>query len=657
MNLYFRDIGSSGIRGSAARHALGATVAVASVFRGIGNSVAAMTLFACIGAGASFAIYAAPESNTTKPASSADASNFAYAFPLTSTSSPGKVSVTVSPKNPSLPANGRQKFFADVVGGATREVTWMVNGVPGGAPSIGTIDEAGNYQAPAGEPGSIKASIVAVSKEDPLSSGTTSASVAAPTESGDVYYVAPNGDDNSTGRAEAPWRTIQHAVDSVPAGATIQLAGGTYNELVTVTKSGSASAGFITVTSVAGQKATLDGTGLTGSPGNQGLITLRDVSYVRIKGLELKEFESDSADRVPVGIYVEGSGNHIEIRDNEIHGIRTTLDTSAGNAFGLAVYGAGRTPISDLIIDGNMLHDLILGYSESLSVNGNVTSWQVTRNTIHDNNNIGIDAIGLEKTAPVNDQARNGWIAENDIYNITSVQNPAYDNTPAAGGIYVDGGTHITIDRNRIRAADLGIELASEHGNKLSSYIAVRNNIIQDSVVTGLSIGGYKATAGGTEYCSVINNTFVNNDTSTSGSGEFQIQYNSSDNWVANNIFYANDQGLFLSSYAANAWIPAMFENNIYFTTGGDSAATWVWKGTTYVTLDSFQQGSKAAVRGLMADPLFVNAAPYPFGISPNSQAVAYGVNKGVAAQGLLDYAGAPRTSADGAIDVGALQH
>ena len=38
----------------------------------------------------------------------------------------------------------------------------------------------------------------------------------------------------------------------------------------------------------------------------------------------------------------------------------------------------------------------MLGASESVVVNGNVKGWRIAGNHIHDNNNIGIDAIGYE---------------------------------------------------------------------------------------------------------------------------------------------------------------------------------------------------------------------------------------------------------------------
>ena len=48
-------------------------------------------------------------------------------------------------------------------------------------------------------------------------------------------------------------------------------------------------------------------------------------------------------------------------------------------------------------------------------MNGNVTHFQITRNVVHDNNNIGIDIIGFERTAPdpAVDQARDGVVSDN----------------------------------------------------------------------------------------------------------------------------------------------------------------------------------------------------------------------------------------------------
>ncbi|WP_266171450.1 DUF1565 domain-containing protein [Dyella subtropica] len=569
------------------------------------------------------------------------------------------VGISVSPAQVSLPANGTQQFVANVSGSSNSNVTWLVNGVPGGAPSLGTISPTGVYTAPAGASSNFTATISAASVASPTSTGAASAAVAAATYIGPTYYVATNGNDGNDGSAANPWASIQWAVDHVPAGATVQVAGGTYNKLVTMTQSGSATAGFITLMSAPGQTAIIDGTGLGIASGTQGLLNLSNVSYVRVIGLELRNYTSNSISQTPAGIYVQGTGDHIEIRNNHIHHIATTITTSDGDAFGLAVYGTAITPISQLIIDGNTLDSLTLGYSESLSVNGNVQNWQVTNNEVHDNNNIGIVAIGFEGTAPSTslDQARNGWIANNNVYNITSSTNPAYNYQPSADGIYVDGGTQITIEQNTVQAADLGIELASEHYGRTTSYITARNNIVFNSNVVGMSIGGYAASVGGTTHCNIVNNTLYENDTNSSGSGELQIQYNASSNLVANNILYANDQGLLVSSPYTYSTPPATLQNNLYFSSAGSSGASWIWNGSTYITLSTFQQASGSETHGVLADPLFVNAAALNLRLAAGSPGILQGLNLGLVVEGAYDYAGAARTTTSGLIDQGAYQH
>ncbi|GAA3328692.1 hypothetical protein GCM10020331_073690 [Ectobacillus funiculus] len=78
--------------------------------------------------------------------------------------------------------------------------------------------------------------------------------------------------------------------------------------------------------------------------------------------------------------------------------------------------------------------------------------FKVTYNILRRNDNIGIDVIGFEGVSPVEafDQARNGIISNNTVYQISSYGNPAYGNQYAAGGIYVDGGKEIIIERNKV---------------------------------------------------------------------------------------------------------------------------------------------------------------------------------------------------------------
>ena len=51
-------------------------------------------------------------------------------------------------------------------------------------------------------------------------------------------YVSLTGSDNNPGTETLPFRTIQHAVDSVDPGETIFIMGGVYNESVKINRSG-----------------------------------------------------------------------------------------------------------------------------------------------------------------------------------------------------------------------------------------------------------------------------------------------------------------------------------------------------------------------------------------------------------------------------------
>ncbi|WP_455931567.1 right-handed parallel beta-helix repeat-containing protein, partial [Priestia aryabhattai] len=82
------------------------------------------------------------------------------------------------------------------------------------------------------------------------------------------------------------------------------------------------------------------------------------------------------------------------------------------------------------------------------------------------------------------DQAREGVISENSIYNVSSYSNPAYRHEYSAGGIYVDGGKEVVIEHNISSHNDLGIEIASEHHGKQTTNIQVVRNMIYENRFT-----------------------------------------------------------------------------------------------------------------------------------------------------------------------------
>src|SRR5579885_3679188 len=448
------------------------------------------------------------------------------------------------------------------------------------------------------------------------------------------FYVAPTGNDSNAGTKESPWRTVQHAANTVRAGSTVNVRGGVYEELVSINASGNASDGFITFRSYPGETAILDADHFTPS-GRQAVLTIHNQSYVRIEGFEIRNFHTAEHRLAPLGISVMGGGSHIELLKNNVHHIQQTFPGrdkpgSGGNGFGIAVYGTdAKTPITDLIIDGNELHHLKTGSSESLVVNGNVTHFRITHNTVHDNNNIGIDLIGFERTAPdpAVDQARDGVVSHNLVYNITSRGNPAYGNDQSSDGIYVDGGTRILIEQNTMHDVDFGIELASEHKDRSTSYITARNNLIYHCHTAGVSIGGYAPDRGHTEHSKVINNTLYENDTSSTGSGEFQMQWNMSDNVFENNIVYAGPRCLIslIKTQVDQAHPPALIDHNLYYCAAGAEASAWAGVSGTTKGFENYVKSTGNDQHSRFADPHFVDAGAHDFHLQSGSPAIGAG--------------------------------
>jgi len=477
-------------------------------------------------------------------------------------------------------------------------------------------------------------------------------------------YVSMAGDDSNPGTQSRPWRTVQHAADTARAGSTVNVREGVYEELVKINFSGNASDGFITLRSYPGETAILDAAHFTPAD-RQGIVTIHNQSYVRIEGFEIRNFRTAEHRLAPLGIDVSGAGSHIELLKNNVHHIEQTFPGrdapgSGGNGFGIAVYGTDTTaPITDLIIDGNEVHHLKTGSSESLVVNGNVTNFRITHNVVHDNNNIGIDVIGFERTAHdlTVDQARDGVVSGNLVYNITSKGNPAYGSDESSDGIYVDGGTRILIEQNVIHDVDFGIELASEHKDRATSYITARNNLIYHCHTAGVSIGGYAPDRGHTDHCTVINNTLYENDTSATGSGEFQMQWNMADNIFQNNIVVAGPRCLLTLTKTQvdnKNQLPAIIDHNIYYCASGAQASTWAGAAATVTGFDKYVESSGNDRSSRFSDPRFVDPAKNDFHLRSDSPALGTGTKDSVPV-GELDLDGFARVKSE-KIDVGCYQ-
>ena len=471
------------------------------------------------------------------------------------------------------------------------------------------------------------------------------------------YYVSVSGNDTNPGTLALPWRHIQFAMSNanVVAGSTVYVLNGVYNEKVTFPNSGSAGGGYIVLQNYPGDAPVIDGTGLSIS-GTTALVTMSNRSFVKLIGFEIRNFiKSPGGSGVPVGIYMKGGGNHIEIRNNKVHDIQNSCESC--NAHGIAFYGSNSTTsINNIIIDGNEVYNGKFGNSESMVLNGNVEFFTVSNNIVHDNDNIGIDFIGYEGTASNSavDRARDGTVVGNLVYNIDSYSNPAYGGDRSADGIYVDGGTRILIERNVVHDTDIAMELASEHRNKDTSYITLRNNFIYNNLEVGIAIGGYDTRRGSTRNCTIVNNTLYNNNRLNDWGSELYVQFDTRNNVIENNIFFANAYKTYILS-----WSPVMTANvvdhNLYYADGGGTDGTFQWLNVTYTNFSDYQNATGNDRNGLVGlDPLLVNPASGDLHISSaGSPAINAGENLPSDQMGTTDIDGDPRIF-DDTVDIGA---
>ncbi len=444
------------------------------------------------------------------------------------------------------------------------------------------------------------------------------------------YYVSTSGSDANAGSQALPFRTIAKGLATAQAGDVVLVRGGTYVERPSFPRSGTAPAP-ITLRSFPGESPILEMASLTVPAGNgdEAVIRITNKSHITVQGFTIRNWVTTDPGALPEGILVNATGGNavtnVRLIGNTIYNVQqNSPDTFApGDAHGIKVAGRSTTAMSGIVIDGNTLHDLHTGTSESLVVNGNVSGFRITNNVVHDCNNIGIDMIGYEGSlsATIN-RARDGICAGNVVYNIDARFNPGYNGSltsgggdPSAAGIYVDGGTNIIIERNLVYACNFGMEIATEAdlaAGAKADFITVRDNLIRHNHQTGLLMGGYNSSRGTTENCLFINNTIYQNGT-FGATVQIFGQHNVQSNVFRNNVVVAGPGtrlvvGVYPGS-AVTTFSSNTFSNNLYYSAAGapvfdvqGNKSLSQWQSTT--SLSGGDNGSTAE------DPLFEERDP-----------------------------------------------
>lgn len=473
------------------------------------------------------------------------------------------------------------------------------------------------------------------------------------------YYVSPAGLNTNSGTSiDAPWQTIQHACNNATPGSIVYIFAGTYGEKLYMNVSGNALDGEITFTEFGNGPVIVDGTPFIGTQTE--LLVIEDQSYIRINGLSF----ANAIGGYSKGIIIRGSSSNIELINNEIYNIHFSDDpmaipTSDDNANPLLVYGDDElsvgpdvlSPISNILINGNSIHNCRTGYSEGLTVNGNVDGFTIHNNFVCQITNIGIDVAGGYGVSPdpLVDYARNGEVTGNVVYQCNSA-------IAVAAGIYADGSQDILIEHNNVHDCGRGYEVGCESLGAVAQNIVVRNNIAWGNSHAGIGIGGYNypATTGKVVSCKVLNNTCYDNAQVLFGEGELYIEY-TEDCVIKNNIFYAtNLTGRLLVSLLNSDGDPStnlVLDYNLYYSQLALPLPI-DWDGFIIPFADIFTETGQEE-HALFANPNFVDAFNQDFHLGSFSPAFNACDPMFVPEIGELDFYGNPREIFD-IVDIGA---
>src|SRR3989344_1578306 len=360
-----------------------------------------------------------------------------------------------------------------------------------------------------------------------------------PPPAGTVYYVdSTGGNDANPGTQLQPWRTIQKAANTVVAGDTVLIRGGVYNEKVTLSRSGQADK-IITFKSYPGEKAIIDGTGITLSSSDGLVFFNANTSYVTLADLEVGNATADGIISLrPVSITIQ----NIDAHDNG-GGIRFNCqDVNARS--------------DSRIINSKSHHNQQEGIFVRNCPGGYFT---IENNEIYNNVGTGnYDGIEIYNTP---------YVA---VLNNTIRDNCGPSGPPCAGDSIDAGGTNALVSPSH--------HLIYE-GNKVSgpADVAVKMNneplysIIRKNVLTGTGFVFYE----GPSKIAVYHNTVVNPGEAVQfwGNGDNVSGLNFGGTQVKNNLF-VNAAGYIVN--IGNQAVPdtssIVFDSNLYkFLSGNPS--------------------------------------------------------------------------------------
>jgi parallel beta-helix repeat protein len=459
-----------------------------------------------------------------------------------------------------------------------------------------------------------------------------------------VLYVDggnPSCSDTGPGSQGVPFCTIKKGATVAVAGQTVQVASGTYQELVTFANSGTPGSPIV-LTAAPGANVIVRGMA------NGFKVSAR--SYITVDGFTV-------TDTTSYGIYVASGSSNVTISDNTVtdtgsHGIYLTTTSTAVTVTGNTVsgatgYGIYVNTLSNITVSGNTVSDtssygIHVNSSSDVTVNdndvsgagerasgltkygiklANTTDSLVSGNVSHDNSEAGVflDADTNEVRVTENHtfgNARGYARAAPGIdvrgFNNTVDRNISHDNEDSGLQFYTGSHDNLVVDNLTYGNGDHGIDDLNSTNQRIIS------NTVYDNVAAGINVEGTSTGA------TIENNISVNNGINSPRTHS-NIRVDS------------------------NSTTGTTVDYNVVFLTTPDTM--YVWGKTSYTSLGAFQAATGQEAHGIQGDPQWV-AAGSNFHLQSGSPAID-SADSGVSGETATDLEGHGRVDDPGTPNTG----